>query len=188
MIKRLPHWWQLACRVGILRCMYHDDAMTTTILIRGGNIVDGTGTPARRADVLVSGGTITAVGNVGHGPSGTVVYEAHGAVVAPGFIDAHAHDDHALLERGGTLAKLARAAFRRGKVFSIHIRNEYDGMWAALDEAFAIARDALGTSPPAGARLVLSHQKCAGSDWNEPRRLARGIELVLVGGRRVDPS
>jgi N-acyl-D-amino-acid deacylase len=70
-------------------------------------------------------------------------------------------------------AALARAAFRRGKVFALHIRNEYEGMWEALDEAFAIAREALGGSPRPGARLVLSHQKCAG-----PANRGRSAELL----------
>ncbi|MCP5452365.1 MAG: D-aminoacylase [Spirochaetaceae bacterium] len=267
-------------------------------LIRGGLVVDGTGAPARRADVLVDGDRIAAVGDVPNPPAGTAVIEAAGAVVAPGFIDAHTHDDVAALDGvnmaklsqgvttavvgncgfslapwtpsparplppaplgilggpgrfaypdfgsylaalGGTggrapvvalcghsslralrvadlgrpaepdelaamvadleaaldagcaglsaglaypaaiasstdeVTALARAAFRRGGAFAIHLRNEYDGVWDALDEAFAIARAAMPDSPEPGARLVLSHQKCAG-----PLQRGRASELL----------
>jgi N-acyl-D-amino-acid deacylase len=63
-----------------------------TYLIRGGTIVDGTGAPAYRGDVAVSGGRIVRVSAA---PLDTAhaqhVIDAAGLVVAPGFIDTHAH-------------------------------------------------------------------------------------------------
>jgi N-acyl-D-aspartate/D-glutamate deacylase len=60
--------------------------------VRGGTVVDGTGAPARRADVLVRGDTIAHVGPV---DADTVdaerTVDATGLHVTPGFIDAHAH-------------------------------------------------------------------------------------------------
>ena len=63
-------------------------------LIAGGTVVDGTGEPAYRADVLVRDGRIAFVGSVD--PKTVEVrerYDAEGLIVAPGFIDAHAHGD-----------------------------------------------------------------------------------------------
>lgn len=76
-----------------------------TILIRGGQVVDGTGRPAFRADVEVCGGVITAVGDcsVRHADR---VLDAGGLIVAPGFIDAHAHSDTAFLADDSGASKL----------------------------------------------------------------------------------
>ncbi len=63
-------------------------------LIEGGRIVDGTGSPARPADLLLRDGEIAFIGPVD--PDTLDVrnrYDATGAVVAPGFIDLHAHGD-----------------------------------------------------------------------------------------------
>lgn len=61
------------------------------LLIRGGSVIDGTGTPARNIDVAVSGGRIAAIGNL-QGSAAREV-DARGKVVAPGFIDIHTHFD-----------------------------------------------------------------------------------------------
>jgi N-acyl-D-amino-acid deacylase len=63
------------------------------LLVRGGNVIDGTGAPMRRADVLIRDGRVAAVE-----PSLTVsghaqIIEAFGLAVAPGFIDTHSHSD-----------------------------------------------------------------------------------------------
>lgn len=60
------------------------------IAIRDGLVVDGTGDSPRLADVGISGGQIVAVGDVGVARQDL---DASGLVVAPGFIDAHTHDD-----------------------------------------------------------------------------------------------
>jgi N-acyl-D-amino-acid deacylase len=64
----------------------------TDLIIRGGEVVDGTGTPARRADVAIDAGTIVEVGDLS-GRRAERVIDAEGHVVTPGFIDAHTHMD-----------------------------------------------------------------------------------------------
>lgn len=61
------------------------------LVIRGGLVVDGTGTPARTADVAVTSGLITEVGQVS-GPTYREI-DADGLVVTPGFVDIHTHYD-----------------------------------------------------------------------------------------------
>lgn len=66
------------------------------LLFRGGRIVDGTASPPFPGDVAVSGDTIAAIGNLGHADAATIV-DCSGHLVAPGFVDMHAHSDLALL-------------------------------------------------------------------------------------------
>lgn len=62
------------------------------ILVRGGSLVDGTGTAARRADVGVRGDRIVFVGDAAAaGVRAERTIDATGLVVAPGFIDPHTH-------------------------------------------------------------------------------------------------
>ncbi|MBA2301903.1 MAG: D-aminoacylase [Acidobacteria bacterium] len=62
------------------------------LLISGGMVLDGSGAPARRADVGVKDGRITMVGKIGRVEAREVI-EAAGLTIAPGFIDVHTHAD-----------------------------------------------------------------------------------------------
>jgi N-acyl-D-amino-acid deacylase len=68
-----------------------------SFLVKGGTIVDGTGTPARKGEVRVREGRIAALG-VLKPEAGETVIDATGKVVAPGFIDIHNHSEESLLE------------------------------------------------------------------------------------------
>ena len=61
------------------------------VVIRTGTVIDGTGAPARTADVAISGGRITEVGTVSG--RGHREVEADGLLVTPGFVDIHCHYD-----------------------------------------------------------------------------------------------
>jgi N-acyl-D-aspartate/D-glutamate deacylase len=69
--------------------------MTGDLLVRGGTVVDGTGAPARAADVRIRDGVVVEMAP-GLAPDGEVVVDAGGAYVAPGFIDCHTHYDPSL--------------------------------------------------------------------------------------------
>jgi N-acyl-D-amino-acid deacylase len=66
------------------------------VLIRCGDVVDGTGSPRRRADIGITDGRIAAIDRL-EGASAQQVVEAGGLVVAPGFIDVHVHSELARL-------------------------------------------------------------------------------------------
>ena len=61
------------------------------LIIRGGSVVDGTGIPARTADVAISDGVIVEVGAVDGSAERTI--DADGALVIPGIVDIHTHYD-----------------------------------------------------------------------------------------------
>jgi N-acyl-D-amino-acid deacylase len=69
--------------------------MSYDLIIRGGTVVDGTGTPARTADVAVTDGLIAAVGRDAGRIDGAAkrIVDADGLTVTPGFVDVHTHFD-----------------------------------------------------------------------------------------------
>jgi N-acyl-D-amino-acid deacylase len=66
------------------------------LVIRNGEVIDGTGAPGFRADVGIRGDTIAAVGDLSRASAGEVI-EARGQVVAPGFIDLLGHSEGSVL-------------------------------------------------------------------------------------------
>ena len=62
------------------------------LVIQGGTVVDGTGAPARTADITVSDGVITGVGDH-RGEEATRTVDAEGLLVTPGWVDIHTHYD-----------------------------------------------------------------------------------------------
>ena len=62
------------------------------LLIRGGSVIDGTGAPARRADVAITGDRITFVGDARRERiEATRTIDASGLIVTPGLVDLHCH-------------------------------------------------------------------------------------------------
>lgn len=75
------------------------------LVVRNATIVDGTRAPGYPGDIAISGGVIAAIGR--DLPRGEREIDASGRIAAPGFIDAHTHDDRALLE-GDMAPKLSQ--------------------------------------------------------------------------------
>jgi len=76
-------------------------------LITNASVIDGSGSPARRASVRVEGDRIAAVGELA-ARSGETVIDAHGLTLAPGFIDTHSHADDDLFEHPEALAVVSQ--------------------------------------------------------------------------------
>ena len=66
--------------------------MAFDTLIQGGEVVDGTGAAARKADVGIVDGKIAAIGDLAGSETAKTI-DATGQVVTPGFVDLHTHLD-----------------------------------------------------------------------------------------------
>ncbi|HSC28283.1 MAG TPA: hypothetical protein VLD67_13475, partial [Vicinamibacterales bacterium] len=94
------YWVALACAIALS----YAQPPQYDLVIRGGTVVDGTGAPRFRADVAIRGDRIVRVDRNGiPAGQGRDVLRADGLIVAPGFIDHHAHiqttiHEHALAE------------------------------------------------------------------------------------------
>jgi N-acyl-D-amino-acid deacylase len=79
------------------------------LLIKNGQVVDGTGSPAFLADIAVNAGRIEYVGKLSKDVEARQVVDAAEHVVSPGFIDIHTHSDCSLL-----INRLAESSVRQG--------------------------------------------------------------------------
>jgi N-acyl-D-amino-acid deacylase len=77
------------------------------LLIRSGTVIDGMCAPRYQADVGVRGGRIAALGDLTHA-LGERELDAAGKIVAPGFIDAHTHDDRLMLSAPDMAPKVSQ--------------------------------------------------------------------------------
>ncbi len=94
-------FWQAAFRFGVLLvlgsgCSGFAPPSRFDLLITGGSVVDGNGTPPVMADVGIRDGVIAAVGDL-TGATAARRIDASGLSVAPGFIDIHNHSDYTIL-------------------------------------------------------------------------------------------
>ena len=81
--------------------------MHLDILIRGASIIDGTGAPRYDGDVGVQGDRIAQIGRLGQATAELVI-DGHGKAAAPGFIDAHTHDDRLMLSSPDMACKVSQ--------------------------------------------------------------------------------
>ena len=95
------------------------------VLIRGGRVLDGTGSPWFRADIAVQGDRIAAVGLL-PGAIARDTVDATGLIVAPGFIDMLGHSHYMLLQDGRAISKITQGITTEivGEVSSVAPVNE----------------------------------------------------------------
>jgi N-acyl-D-amino-acid deacylase len=77
------------------------------LLIRDATIIDGTGAPRFEGDIGVRAGRIARIGSL-EGAAAAARIDASGKVAAPGFVDAHTHDDRLLLSGPDMAAKVSQ--------------------------------------------------------------------------------
>jgi len=86
-------------------------APTFDLLVKGGQVIDGRGTPRTRADIGVNGDRIVALGDLS-AASATTVIDATGRIVSPGFIDVQGQSSTATARAICARASRARSSAR----------------------------------------------------------------------------
>ncbi len=147
-----------------------DEAVS--VWIQGGDVIDG-GPKAkrRRADVIVQGERITFVGRVDDGTKAERTVDARGLVVAPGFVDVHAHSDPLgnadhLLAQGVTTMVVGQDGYSPGEDL---------GAW--LDQV-AASRPRVNVAALVGHHTLRSSAGLGASPRVTDKHLARMTELV----------
>lgn len=77
------------------------------VVLKGGQVIDGTGQPAFAADVAFRGDTIVAIGDLAQVSADRTI-DVTGLVVAPGFIDVHTHDDLICITQPEMIPKISQ--------------------------------------------------------------------------------
>ena len=136
------------------------------LLIRGGHVIDGTGTPGRDADVAVRGDRIMAI-EPRSSRSARRVLDARSLIVAPGLIDIHTHSDFTLplnpraeskIRQGVTTEVVGNCGFSVAPALSgrVEMLREYlasSAPWLTFRESsFA---DYVATFPPTAVNVIL---------------------------------
>ena len=111
------------------------------LVIRGGEVIDGSGAPGRVADVAVTNGRIVAIDS-GQTRQAHRIIDATGQVVAPGFIDIHTHSDFTL-----PLNPRAESKIRQGVTTEV-LGNCGFSAAPALPGRVEMLRDYLAASAP----------------------------------------
>lgn len=77
------------------------------LVIRNATVIDGTKAPRYRADIAILDGAIADIGALDRATSDAEI-DASGLIAAPGFIDAHTHDDRLLLSDRDVTPKVSQ--------------------------------------------------------------------------------
>jgi N-acyl-D-aspartate/D-glutamate deacylase len=118
------------------------------LLIRGGMVLDGTGSAASRADLAVRDGRIVEIGPRLGQPAAREI-DADGLVVAPGFVDMHSHADLIVLAEPETQRRLLANKLLQG-VTTLVVGNCGLGVAPSTPEAAEMLADVNGWMTPDG--------------------------------------
>jgi dihydroorotase len=152
------------------------------LVIRGGLVADADG--VRRADVAVSAGRISAVGEGLEVPARAMVLDAGGCFVAPGLVDLHTHLRQPGLEEAETIESGARAAALGGYTALVAMPNTTP----AIDTA-GTARQVLELGRGASAEVAVAGCITVGRAGEHLAPMAElaelGVHLFTDDGRGV---
>ena len=120
--------------------------MDAELKLIGGQVLDGSAAPAVRADVAVSGGTITAIGDLSRVEAAEVI-DCAGKTITPGFIDIHSHSDWLLpgadhgaliepfIRQGMTTVVGGNCGFSPAPITDVNRHSAYEASRLIMDDA-----------------------------------------------------
>jgi N-acyl-D-amino-acid deacylase len=162
------------------------------LLISGGEVHDGNGGPARRADVAITGERIAAVGDL-TGAEARTQLSAAGRIVCPGFIDVHSHSDTFILIEPTAPSKIfqgvttevvgncgASTAPRQG-AYTLPTdwrEKQYPGTWASVAEYRALLAQ---VQPALNIALLIGHNSLRAGIIGYDARAATADEIRAMG-------
>ena len=152
------------------------------LLIRGGMVLDGSGSPAFNADVGITGDRIVSIGKL-PGATATRIIDATGKYVVPGFIDMHSHADRAFAS-DNIDGRRAHNLVMQGITTSVFGPDGRNPVWPMPDEMEAYRTPGVATNvvPMVGHATVRG--LVMGDDYERPAtadEIARMAELVRGG-------
>lgn len=160
-------------------------AASYDLLLRGGRVIDGTGSPTVHADVGISGDSIAAVGDLSGAAADTVI-DATGLVVAPGFIDGHSHAGAGLAD---SALSAARPLLAQG-VTTVMVNPDGGGPVDLAAQREALREDGIGVNVAQFVPYGSVRSAVMGEEDRAPtpaereelrRRVREGMEAGAIG-------
>lgn len=129
------------------------------LIVRGGTVIDGTGSPPFDADIAIAGDRIEAIGNL-KGASALRVISADGLVVSPGFVDLNGQSGVTLLVDGG-----AESHIRQGITTELIGERSTPALWTDRQDGAQLEQNGVQVSWTS-FREYLDHLKSSGISLN----------------------
>ncbi len=145
-----------------------------SLLIRGGTVIDGTGSKARRADVRIVNERIAAIGKLKPQANERVI-DATGLIVAPGFVDIHNHSERGLLNE-----PTARSQTLQG-ITTLVVGPDGDSPFPIADYLKKLEQQRAAVNVAAFVGHATVRQRVMGKDFQRaatPDEIAKMAELV----------
>ena len=170
------------------------DGKRYDLIVRNATVIDGTHAPRFAGEIGVREGKIARIGDLS-GARGSVEIDASGRIAAPGFIDAHTHDDRLLLSAPEMTPKVSQGVTTvitgncgislactppRGAMTPPLDLLDGEGSWFRFPSFDAYRRELAAQPATINAACLLGHTTLRCAVMDELERAARPAELARM--------